>query len=208
MALTPPKIDPSDAALLVMDVEHATLQTEEGAEAQLAQVRHALAVARRHDCLVGYVRMALEDADLDALPETNKLADHVAQAGTALHADSTTSAIPDPVAPQDEDLVVRKTRVGAFSTTDLHEQLQKQGIRSLLLMGISTSGVVLSTVRDAADRDYKVFVLSDACADPVPEIHDFLNQRIFPSQAQVITVAEFEAGLTARTSEAPRLGRK
>ena len=54
--------------------------------------------------------------------------------------------------------MVRKTRVGAFSTTDLDEQLRQRGVDTLLLAGISTSGVVLSTVRDAHDRDYRVFV--------------------------------------------------
>lgn len=53
-----------------------------------------------------------------------------------------------------------------------------------------SSGVVLSTVRDAADRDYRVFVLEDASADPDREAHDFLTQRIFPRQAYVVSVAE------------------
>ena len=61
---------------------------------------------------------------------------------------------------------MRKQRVGAFSTTDLHEQLQARGIDTLVLAGISTSGCVHSTVLDAFDRDYRVIVLSDACADP------------------------------------------
>jgi len=52
--------------------------------------------------------------------------------------------------------------------------------------------VVLSTVRDAADRDYQVFVLADACADPGPGVHEFLTGKIFPRQAHVITSAELK----------------
>jgi nicotinamidase-related amidase len=92
------------------------------------------------------------------------------------------------VAPEPGDITVRKTRVGAFSTTDLDEQLRKREIETLILAGISTSGVVLSTVRDAADRDYQVFVLADASADPDPEVHEFLISRIFPGQAHILTV--------------------
>jgi nicotinamidase-related amidase len=114
----------------------------------------------------------------------------VAQAGDAFHADSPTTAIDERISPEPDDIVVRKTRVGPFLTTDLDEQLRRRGIDTLVLAGISTSGVVLSTVRDASDRDYRVVVLSDGCADREPEVHEFLTTRIFPSQATVITTAE------------------
>ena len=57
--------------------------------------------------------------------------------------------------------------------------------------------MVLSTVRDASDRDYRVFVLADASADRDPEVHDFLTGKIFPARAHVITVADFDALLSA-----------
>jgi nicotinamidase-related amidase len=85
---------------------------------------------------------------------------------------------------------VRKTRVGPFSTTDLHDQLQARGIDTLMLTGISTSGVVLSAVRDAHDRDYRLIVLSDLCADPERDVHTFLTERTSPRQADVMTSAE------------------
>ena len=89
-----------------------------------------------------------------------------------------------------QDIVVRKTRVGAFSTTDLAEQLGERGVDTLILAGISTSGVVLSTVRDAHDRDYRLFVLADVTADPEPGVHEFLTERIFPRQAYVIELTD------------------
>ena len=100
--------------------------------------------------------------------------------------------IPDHVAPQADDIVVRKTRVGAFSTTNLAQQLENAGITTLILAGISTSGVVLSTVRDAADRDYRLFVLADACADPNSGVHETLMHGVFPRQADVIATSELE----------------
>jgi nicotinamidase-related amidase len=92
---------------------------------------------------------------------------------------------------------VRKTRVGAFSTTDLEQQLRDRGVDTLVLAGISTSGVVLSTVRDASDRDYRLFVLSDATADRDPAVHAFLIEQVFPRQAEVITLGELEELLPA-----------
>ncbi len=47
--------------------------------------------------------------------------------------------------------------------------------------------MVLSTVRYAADLDYQLVVVEDCCSDQDPEVHDFLTQRIFPRQAEVVT---------------------
>ena len=117
-------------------------------------------------------------------------------ARTVLHADAAATQVHDDIAPQDGDIVVRKTRVGPFGTTDLHEQLQSRGIDTLILAGISTSGVVLSTVRDGHDRDYRLVVVSDLCADPEPDVHAFLIERIFPRQAEVIRREELERRLS------------
>jgi nicotinamidase-related amidase len=78
----------------------------------------------------------------------------------------------------------------------LAEQLRDRAIATLILAGVSTRGVVLSTVRDAADRDYEVFVLADATADPEPGVHGLLVERIFPRQAHVITVAQLDSLLS------------
>lgn len=67
---------------------------------------------------------------------------------------------------------------------------ESRGIDTLILAGISTSGVVLSTVRDGSDRDYRILVLADATADRETDIHEFLIERILPRQAEVITVAQ------------------
>jgi hypothetical protein len=88
-----------------------------------------------------------------------------------------------------------------FSTTDLDRQLRERDVSTLILAGLSTSGVVLSTVRDAADRDYELFVLADACADPQPGVHEFLTERIFPRQANVIAVADLEGLLASSQAE-------
>ena len=192
-----PAIDPRRTALLVMDYQNAIIGRLEDAEALLARMAHAIAVVRQHGGHIGYVRVAFDDADFDAIPPTSQFAGLVAQTGRAMHADSPATAVHESVAPEPGDLLVRKTRVGAFSTTDLDDQLKAHDVHTLILAGISTSGVVLSTVRDAADRDYQVFVLADASADPQPGVHEFLTEKIFPRQARVITLADLEQLLSA-----------
>src|SRR4051794_30245254 len=53
-----------------------------------------------------------------------------------------------------------------MSTTDLDQRLRERGITTLIVSGMSTNGAVLSTVTDAADRDYRLYILSDGVADP------------------------------------------
>lgn len=66
---------------------------------------------------------------------------------------------------------------------------------SLVLCGIATSGVVLSTLRQAADLDFDLTVLADGCADADPEVHRVLLEKVFPRQAAVVTTADWVGGL-------------
>src|ERR1700683_163246 len=92
------------------------------------------------------------------------------------------------------ELVVHKQRVGAFSENELHLILRALGIGNLVFFGITTSGIVLSTLRRAFDLDYRCVVLKDSCFDRDEEIHRVLVEKIFPAQATVVTVEEFIAG--------------
>lgn len=91
------------------------------------------------------------------------------------------------VKPKPGEPIVTKLRVSAFSGSDLEVILRSLRIDTLILTGIATSGVVLSTLREAADRDYTLKVLADACLDSDPEVHRVLVEKVFPRQAEVLT---------------------
>lgn len=110
-------------------------------------------------------------------------------------ADPHATAIHQDVAPQDDDVVVIKRRVSAFAGSDLNMLLRAQDIDHLVLTGVATSGVVLSTLRQAADLDYELTVLADCCLDRDPEVHRVLTEKVFPSQAEVTTAENWAAGL-------------
>ncbi|HXC06188.1 MAG TPA: isochorismatase family protein [Bacteroidia bacterium] len=61
----------------------------------------------------------------------------------------------------------------------------------MILTGVATSGVVLSTLREASDKDYRLTVLSDCCADRDEEVHRVLTTKVFIRQAEVMTVKEW-----------------
>jgi nicotinamidase-related amidase len=190
-------IDPARTALLVMDVQQGILSRVSDPDALVERISGAIAAVRAAGGHVGYVRVAFTEDDYAAIPPQSSFAaiagDPGMRAGMAAGAPST--AIDDRVAPHDGDIAVRKTRVGPFSTTDLREQLAARDVDTLVLAGISTSGVVLSTVRQAADLDYRVVVLSDGVADTDDEVHRVLTTKVFPRQSEVVTTAELVAAL-------------
>ena len=88
--------------------------------------------------------------------------------------------------------------MSAFAGTDLEMILRANGVDTLVLAGISTSGVVTSTVRHAADADYRLVIVEDACADRDAEVHRVLLEKVLARQATVVDVADvttaFERG--------------
>lgn len=186
------QIDPARTAILAMDFQGSILGFLSDPMPLLGVVADAIAATRDAGGKVGYVRVAFEPAEVEAFPPHSAMGQRIKAAGEKMFADAPTTAVHAAIAPRPGDIVVRKIRVGAFSTTDLDAQLRQAGIGTLVLTGVHTSGVMLSTVREAHDRDYQIIVLSDACADPDPAVHEFLVGTIFPKQATVMTTDEFK----------------
>jgi nicotinamidase-related amidase len=186
-------LDPRATALLVMDYQTGVVANLPSAPDYIARTAGAIATVREHGAHVGYVRVAFTDEDVRNVPAENLIFSRLLESRRFDDGDPVTAVHPD-LAPEPDDIVVRKVRVGAFSTTDLDTRLRERGVTTLVLAGIATSGVVLSTVRDGADRDYRLYVLEDCCADQDPQVHDVLLHKVFPRQAQIITGADL-AGL-------------
>jgi len=161
-------IDRGKTAVLIMDYQNQQLSyfSEEFQKEILGKANEVLAKARFQSIPVIYIEVVRGERT----PERE---------------------IHRAITPKSGETVLTKSHVGPFSTTDLDEVLKKQGIETLVLMGISTSGCVLSTVRCAADMDYKLIVLSDCCADRDDEVQRVLMEKLFPRQATVATSQQF-----------------
>jgi nicotinamidase-related amidase len=177
-------------ALLIMDVQNSVVERYgDGSGELLGNLAAAGAAARKASVPVIYIRVAFRDRAPEVSPR-NRIFSHLAGLGGMSESDPSTLVHPD-VAPQPGDIVVTKKRVSAFAGSDLEMVLRSLGVDSLVLSGIATSGVVLSTLRQAADLDYELTVLRDGCADTDPEVHRVLLDKVFPRQAAVVTIGEW-----------------
>ncbi len=182
---------PENSALLVMDVQPGILERlpAPDKESYLARVRATVEAARRKAIPVRFVVVGFRPGMPEVSARNRAFASYRQQASTFL-------SDPRPaLTPEEGDVVITKRRVSAFTGSDLEVVLRGGDIQHLVLCGIATSGVVLSTLREAADKDYRLTVLSDLCFDPDPEVHRVLLEKVFVRQSEVVTSEQWLRGL-------------
>ena len=183
----------TSTALLIMDVQKGIVDRFSDDASYLTRLSGTVSAARGAGIGVIYVVVAFRPG-YPEVSERNK--GFAAIRGTGRFTDDDPGAPIHPaVVPAAGDVIVTKRRVSAFAGSDLDVVLRASGVDHLVLTGIATSGVVLSTVRQAADMDYRLTVLSDGCLDGDPEVHRVLTEKVFPRQAEVTTVADWTARL-------------
>jgi nicotinamidase-related amidase len=191
-----PAIDPARTAVLSMDMQTAIVSIYTGdQDAFTARAADVLRHCRERGIATIHVQVGFrpglpEVSPRNALfaavknsPERQKL---FQGEGGKIH---------PTVAPVGEDIVITKHRISAFTGTDLDMILRAKEIDTLVLFGIATSGVVLSTLLDAVDADYRAIVITDCCADRDAEVHAVLVEKFFPHRGIAMTAADFVASL-------------
>jgi len=184
----------SRPVLLLMDFQHGIVERL-GSPSVVGAADRAAKAARAAGIPVMFVRVAFRPGYPEAAESNVGFSAIAARAGDAMTQDHPYTQVHASLAPQDGEPVILKRRVSAFTGSDLDVLLRGAQADTLILAGIATSGVVLSTLRQAADLDYRLTVLADACADADEEVHRVLTQKVFPRQALVTTTDEWIASL-------------
>jgi nicotinamidase-related amidase len=195
-----PALDPARTAALCMDMQAAivaiyTAGSKEGAEQLVSRSADVLKRCRERGMAVIHIQVGFrpglpEISPRNALfstirnsPERQKL---FRGEGGKIH---------PALGPADDDIVITKHRISAFIGTDLEMILRAKEIDTLVIFGIATSGVVLSTLLHAVDADFRVLVVGDCCADQDAEVHQVLVEKFFPRRGTVISAAELMGNL-------------
>jgi Amidases related to nicotinamidase len=180
-----------NSALLVMDFQTIILNNflpQEIAGSVIRNTASLIAATRAAAVPVIYISVGFRK-EYPEVSKNNTIFSSIKENGMFM-ADNESTAIHPEVAPAENEAVIVKRRVGAFSFTELEMILRAQGIETLILTGVTTSGVVLSTVGQAFDLDYRLVVAGDCCADPDHDTNLFILDKILPQHAIVTRSTE------------------
>ncbi|KAK5222481.1 hypothetical protein LTR47_010474 [Exophiala xenobiotica] len=202
---TPGYYGPSETALLLLDFHTMFVKQAGGDKAPAAlEVAAQLRTWAKEQGI--QVIHALIDVNMTPFP-TCKGSKGFASIAAAMQSTGTDVEPPELLSESSngEDNDVTFTRkpgyVSALKSPGMEEFLQKRGIKSLVLTGLSTSGCVARTVFAASDAEYVVTVISDGCADRDADVHEMMVQRLLNNRAYVATAADFQKGFTEASSE-------
>lgn len=183
----PQGLNPSECALLVLGCQVGDFDDRVDAGQTLAKIRASVETVRRFSSQIIFSPLALDSLERQFIPPTNKEF-FALNSRNPFQQCTTAAGIHPGVGCGPDDLVMRRIRLGALSTTGLDMHLTNCGVTTLFVAGVDTSGAILSTVREAADCDYRLILLSDCISDRDEVAHRLLFDRIFPRQAEITTV--------------------
>jgi len=141
----------------------------------IPSIRKLLDHFRRNGSLVVYTAVGTETRDGRDLACWARALDEAGMnlLGTRIHppVGDPSWQIDPALEPGPEDIVVNKLSAGTFATTDLAKQLRNRGVENVVITGVVTDVCVSTTAREAADRDFRVVVVSDACTTFSERLH-------------------------------------
>jgi ureidoacrylate peracid hydrolase len=202
------KVDPRQAALIVVDVQNDFCHPEGAAGRRgkdLSQIagmvehlRPLLTEARRVGLPVIFIR-AQNGPWTDSQAWLGRATSPTDPRGSSCLEDAWGSDFYG-VAPLPDERVVVKHRYSAMIGTDLDLILRARGIRTLLITGISTNVCVESTTRDAYQMDYEIVLLADCCAAYSQADHDGTLRNVAAHFGDVVRAADVVAAWATTTA--------
>jgi len=196
--MTERPVDPSKAALVIVDMQNAT-GSRQGALARKLQAEGSPVGDYRFDRIErlvlphtlrlrehfhGLQRPVLHVTIGAALPDASDAPVHMRKLFVEFnnHLGSREHEIVDELKPLSGEHVLRKTTIGAFASTNIDSLLRALGAEQLWMCGVSTNMCVETTAREAADRGYLVTLVEDACGTTHEDLHQVTMrnfQRLF-----------------------------
>ena len=180
-----PPIAPKHTALIVMHYQTDILELFSSvAPTLLVNTRKLCDAARAKGVGVYFANLRFSPGYPEVSP-LNKNGQGIKQLG--LFVDDQPS--PELGRQANEPLVIAH-RASVFFGTDLEARLCAHGVDSLILVGIASTGVVLSSVAYASDADFRLYTVKDCCYDPDQVVHDHLFSTAFESRTTVLSLAD------------------
>lgn len=208
-----PALVGENCALLVVDMQNGFCHPEGSFAAMgfdVAPLRAAIdgcagliAAARRAGLPVIFTRYVYQRGYADAGVTNRELFPRIRQ-HNGLVAGSWDADLLAELPAADDEVIIDKSRYSSFYGTRLEPLLRGQGIRSLVVCGVTTAMCVETTVRDASQRDYRTFIVSDATAEFTRERHEHALDTIRYGFGWVVGSRQVTSEWAARARPATR----
>ncbi|MBB1628617.1 isochorismatase family cysteine hydrolase [Achromobacter sp. UMC71] len=174
---------PAKTALLVMHYQtDITTLFPSVAPTLLANTRQ-LCDAARHAGIPVYFAKIHFSPDYPEVSPLNKNGQGIKQMGLF-----TDDEISPELGRRVSEPVIIAHRASVFFGTDLELRLSAQGIDTLIMVGIASTGVMLSSIAYASDADFRLYTVKDCCFDPDPVVHEHLFATAFASRTHVLSL--------------------
>lgn len=185
----------SKTAVLVMHYQNDVLDLWPSERSRLVgNTKKLCDVARDSGTPVYFLQLRFEPG-YPGIPARNLMESNLAKTGKFTN---------DVIAPElgvtAADHVVIGRRISAFYNTDLEQHLDRTGVDTLILAGVQSAGVVLSTIAYASDADYRIFTVKDCCYDPDTVLHEHLFKTAFKTRSEILSLQQ---ALTRLRAEKP-----
>ena len=180
-----PEIVPAQTALVVMHYQTDILGLFPSvAPVLLANTRKLCDAARAKGVSVCFANLRFSQGYPEVSP-LNKNGQGIKQLG--LFVDDRPS--PE-LGQQASEPVIIAHRASVFFGTGLQARLLAQGVDTLIMVGIASTGVLLSSVAYASDADFRLYTVKDCCYDPDQVVHEHLFSTAFDSRTTVLSLAD------------------
>jgi ureidoacrylate peracid hydrolase len=202
------KFVPSDAALILVDLQYGFCAPREGGRDVAPMVKalessaRLLPACRQQRMPVVFTRMAFAPDYSDGGLLTSELRPNLKRKNQLRRDTQDAAIMPQlPIAP--EDLVLDKQRYSAVINTKLLDWLKARKRTSVVIGGVTTGMCVESTVRDLAQRDFRCFIVEEACGDFDPANHKRVMDTFALAFGRVVPEAKMMAALAAGGADFP-----
>ncbi len=185
MAMPTPTIVPSQTALLVMHYQTDIMGLFPSVAPTLLSNTRTLCDAARAKGIRIYFAKFHFSPGYPEVSLLNKNGQGVKQLGLFVH-----DRISPELGQQDDEPLVIAHRASVFYGTDLQVRLSAQGINTLIMVGVASTGVMLSSIAHASDADFRLFTVKDCCYDPDQVVHDHLFATAFESRTTVLSLVD------------------
>jgi len=183
MNIQTPAITPARTALLVMHYQTDIMELFPSvAPALLANTRQLCDAARHAGVSVYFAKIHFSPGYPEVSP-LNKNGQGIKQLDLFVH-----DRISPELGRREDEPIVIAHRASVFFGTDLQLRLSAQGIDTLIMVGVASTGVMLSSIAHASDADYRLLTVKDCCYDPDSVVHEHLFATAFESRTTVLSL--------------------